>query len=815
MTDVHARAQDQAQVHIAARDLYVGRPAAPVRHGLPRDVAAFTGRDDELRRLLTGTAAVRAIDGMPGVGKTALVTHAAHLLSDAFPDGQLFIRLHAHLPGTPPAEPGEILSDLLISAGLAPEEIPAGLDARARAWRDRLAGRRVLLVLDDADGQAQIEPLIPGDGHCLVLITSRRRLLAFDGAEPLTLDPLPPGQAGELFLRLSRRAPGHAEPAAVADLVARCGHLPLAIGLLAGRLAHQPAWSITRYAEHFTAAVDQLDRLAAGDRAVAAAFDLSYRNLPAPRRRLFRLLGLHPGADIDPSAAAALAGITSGQAERELAALYVEHLVEEPVPGRYRLHDLTRAYARSRATTAETGEAIARLLDHYQRGTQAADRHLTVGPGSDPAARAAALAWLRTERGNLLACAEYAIKHSLAERVTALSAALAAFLALDGLWRQAAILHQHAVSAATDDRERANASVDLARMRRRLGDYHPATVLLEEARRLYERHGDRPGMANALTELGLARYFACDYRASAAVHERVAAISRELGDPLREAKALVACCGALQMTGEYRRAGKLLEAALTMLRGSGDHQGMAAAHYQLGNILYLTGRYPAAAQRWEQARNRYADLGERSRAAALSWELARVRYRTGDYHAAEDLLHHALSQAETTGQRLAQANALNVLGRVREATGQAAAHLHERARDLYRSIYDRLGEADCDRDLGRLHRNAGDLDTALRLHERALTAYRSIDHPAGRASALTELGHDRHLLGEHQIAADLLTQALTICRQLPNPVGQAETLRLLGRVRQTTRQPGADAFFEEAQALFQRLGTPREQRILP
>ncbi|GAB1822259.1 ATP-binding protein [Herbidospora sp. RD11066] len=504
MTDVHAHAQDRAHVHIAARDLYVGqvgRPASPVRYGLPRDVAAFTGRDDELRRLLTGTAAIRAVDGMPGVGKTALVTHAAHRLAGDFPDGQLFIRLHAHLPGTPPAEPGEILSDLLISAGLAPGEIPAGLDARARAWRDRLAGRRVLLVLDDADGQAQVEPLLPGDGRCLVLITSRRRLLAFDDAEPLTLDPLPPGQAGELFLRLSRRAPRPGEPAAVADLVARCGHLPLAIGLLAGRLAHLPAWSINRYAEHFTAAVDRLDRLAVGERAVTVAFDLSYRNLPAPRRRLFRLLGVHPGADIDPWAAAALAGLTPGQAERELAALYVEHLVEESVPGRYRLHDLTRAYARSRVTAGETGEAVARLLDHYQSGAQAADRHLPTGPDSDPATRAAALAWLRTERGNLLACAEYAIRHAQAERVTALSAALAAFLASEGLWQQAAVLHQHAVSAATNDQDRANASVDLAHLRRRLGDHHPAIVpagrgpaAVRPARRP-AGHGQRPDRA--------------------------------------------------------------------------------------------------------------------------------------------------------------------------------------------------------------------------------------------------------------------------------------------------------------------------------
>ncbi|WP_245657981.1 NB-ARC domain-containing protein, partial [Herbidospora mongoliensis] len=320
---IEARADGQAQQFIAGRDLYTGPLPAPVTvtRTLPRDVVAFTGRDTELRQLIaaaakaSGVVAIHTVDGMPGVGKTALVTRAAHLLTDAFPDGQLFVELNTHTVGARPADPADVLADLLACTGMSPHEIPDSVRARAERWRDRLAGKKVLLVLDDAADHAQIEPLLPGAAGCLVLITSRRRLIALDGAEPLALDTLPPDQAAELFTRLAHRgAPSGTDADAVTELARLCGYLPLAIALLASRLAHHPTWDLARFTTDFAAAQDRLTELAAGNQAVAAAFEMSYRHLHPLRQRLFRYLGLHPGTDIDAYAAAALAGIPLAQA---------------------------------------------------------------------------------------------------------------------------------------------------------------------------------------------------------------------------------------------------------------------------------------------------------------------------------------------------------------------------------------------------------------------------------------------------------------------------------------------------------------------
>jgi hypothetical protein len=373
------------------------------------------------------------------VGKTALVTRAAHLLADAFPDGQLFVDLHSHTPSLQPADPGEVLADLLTCTGMSPREIPAGTEARAQRWRGRLAGKKVLLVLDDAAGHAQVGPLLPGTAGCLVLVTSRRRLIALDGAQPLALDTLPPDQAIELFTRLARRTQDRSDVGTVAELARLCGYLPLAITLIAGRLAHHPGWNLTTFTADFAAAQDRLTELAAGDRAgdpaVAAAFQMSYQDLPAGRQRLFRRLGLHPGTDIDAYATAALAGVPLGQARQDLDALYTDHLIDEPAPGRYRLHDLIREYAR--ALTArhdpadDRDQAIEQLLDYYLRTAQAVGFIRRPRPGLPPAAtappatpdlpdRESALAWMDTESDNMLACIRYANTQAQATRIIAL-----------------------------------------------------------------------------------------------------------------------------------------------------------------------------------------------------------------------------------------------------------------------------------------------------------------------------------------------------------------------------------------------------------
>jgi transcriptional regulator with XRE-family HTH domain len=417
----------------AAGDGLLGGSAAAATRTLPRDIASFTGRADELEQLMAeladvapgGVVWIHAIGGMAGIGKTTLAVHAAHRLAGRFPDGQLFLPLHAHTPGQRPVDPADALTSLLLAAGIDARAIPAGLDARAGCWRDFLAGKKVLLVLDDATGHEQVRPLLPGTAGSLVLITSRRRLAALEDAAVISLDTLPPGEAAALLARLAGRPDLGPADAGVGQITRLCGYLPLAIGMLARQLHHHPAWTTAGLAAELAAARDRLQLMHAENLSVAAAFGLSYRDLTAGQRRLFRRLGLHPGPDIDAYAAAALAGTSLSTARRQLEALYDQHLITEPAPGRYRLHDLLREHARSLAAADDpaAGEAATgRLLDYYLHTALAASTHFpgwtaaedSPPPGCPPACAPPvptpkqAAAWLEDERANLHAAAGYA-----------------------------------------------------------------------------------------------------------------------------------------------------------------------------------------------------------------------------------------------------------------------------------------------------------------------------------------------------------------------------------------------------------------------
>src|SRR5712692_3772799 len=365
-----------------------GSAAAAATRTLPRDIAGFTGRSAEIGQLMAavadvasggGAVGICAIGGMAGIGKTTLAVHAAHQLAGRFPDGQIFLPLHGHTPGQRPVDPADALASLLLAAGIAAGQIPPGLDGRAGCWRDYLAGKKVLLVLDDAAGHEQVRPLLPGTAGSLVVITSRPRLTALADAAVISLDTLPPDEAVLLLTRLAG-GPGLGPGDAGAGEVARlCGYLPLAIGMLAAQLRHHPAWTAEGLATDLAAARDRLELMHAENTSVAAAFDLSYQDLPADQQRLFRRLGLHPGPDIDARAAAALDDTTLAAARRGLEGLYGQHLITEPARGRYRLHDLLREHARALAAADDPAvgqAATGRLLDYYLHAALAASQHI-------------------------------------------------------------------------------------------------------------------------------------------------------------------------------------------------------------------------------------------------------------------------------------------------------------------------------------------------------------------------------------------------------------------------------------------------------
>jgi transcriptional regulator with XRE-family HTH domain len=522
---VAARGRGQAADVLAARRGEApGTFAAAATRALPRDIAGFTGRQAELTRLLGaltsveaagGVVGIYAIGGMAGVGKTTFAVHAAHRLAGVFPDGQFFLPLHAHTQGQRPVDPADALASLLLTAGVAAPQIPPGLEARAARWRDFVAGRKVLLLLDDVASHDQVRPLLPGTAGSLVLVTSRRRLTALEDATAISLDTLPPSEAAALLARLGLRA----EDAAVAEIARMGGYLPLAIGMLASQLRHHPAWSAASLAAELAEAHNRLAAMRAENLSVAAAFDLSYQDLPPDPKRLFRRLGLVPGPSIDAYAAAALDGTSPNHARRHLNELYDQHLIAEPAPGRYQMHDLLREHARTLATaddTADRDTAAGRLVDYYLHtaavagwhfaSSTAVYRHLppeeapTYAP--DVTTRQQAAEWLETERPNLHAAVDYCATQGRLLRAAQIPAAMSGFLFDYGHWDQAAALYQTGIAAAQRDRDRRNEASTLTQLgilRSLTGDYPAAATALARALGLYRDLRDRLGQVLAAT----------------------------------------------------------------------------------------------------------------------------------------------------------------------------------------------------------------------------------------------------------------------------------------------------------------------------
>jgi len=788
----------RASFEAAAR----GRSPAPAASAaatrtLPRDIASFTGREPELRQLTSvitgagnpgGVVSIHAIGGMAGIGKTALAVHAAHRLADRFPGGQIFLPLHGHTPGHPPVVPEDALASLLLTTGVSASQIPPGMEARMALWRDRLAGKQLLLVLDDAASSEQVRPLLPGVGSSLVLVTSRRHLSALEDATALSLDTLPPGEAAGLLVRLAGRAGLSPDDPAVAEITGLCGFLPLAIGMVARQLHHHPAWTAAGRAAELAAARNRLELMQAENLSVAAAFNLSYQDLTPGQQQLFRRLGLHPGTEIDVYAAAALDGTDLGTGRRQLDALYDHYLIGEAASGRYRLHDLIREHARALADRVDPNRdrdgAVARLLDYYQHAAARADALIArrarpaqaAADGTVPAAvptmadREQALAWARAERASLLACLDHATGTGQYARVIALAAGLAGLLRLDGPWAEAITRHTAAVQAARSLSDRlgeANALGDLGDVRGLAGEFPAAAQALEQALAIYRDLGDRLGQANALRDLAYVRG-GDDYPAAAQALEQALAIYLDLGDRAGQADVLT-LVGILRLvTGDFRAAALAEEQALAICRDLGDRLGQADALTWLGFARRATGEYPAAAQAVEQALAICRDIGDRAGHATALSLLGDVRREAGDYPAAIQALEQALGIFGDIGHRAHYAMALAYLGEVWRVTGHypAAAQALDQALVIFRDIGDQGGEVEVLNNRGTLHRVSGDLAQADVCHQQALGLARAIGSPWDEAHALAGLGRCALAVGRTAEADDKLRQALEIFQRI-------------------------------------------------
>jgi tetratricopeptide (TPR) repeat protein len=787
-------------------DVQLPAPAAPeVRSSLPSDAAVFTGRAYELARITDaadtgGVVAVGTIEGMPGVGKTALAVHAARLLCGRFPDRQLFLNLHAHTLGKEPVRPKDALAGLLAATGVDPRSLPDDLDERAGIWRGKMAGQRALLVLDNAASSSQVAPLLPGDGGCLVLVTSRRHLGDLPGAvTPVLLGALPPEQAEEMFIRLAPRVAGC--PGEVAEVVRLAGSLPLAIWLLARVFARHQSWTLADLAAETRAGVLTLT---AEKDSIAAAFDVSYRHLDSAQQWFFCLLGLNPGTTTDVYAGAALAGTSLDQAAGLLDGLHREGLLTETAHRRYGMHDLLRRYARDRAAAdpaADGRRALDRLLDYYLHTAARAEARLArqTRPCPAPATSAGllafpvlddadqALAWARADRASLLACLDHVTSTGQHAQVIALTAALAELLRRDGPWADAITRHTAAIRAARhlgDQCGEANALNDLGTVRRLTGDYPGAAHAHEQALGIYRDIGDRRGEANALNNLGTVRALTDDYPGAAHAHEQALGIYRDLGDRRGEATALNNLGDIRWLTGDYPGAVQACEQALGIYRGLGDRRGEATALNNLGDVWRLTGEYPAAAQACEQALGIFRDLGDRRGEANALSDLGHVRQLMGENPDAARDLEQALGIFRDLGDRRGEASALAYLGVVRRLTSKYpdAARDLKQALGIFRDLGDRGGEAEVLNETGALHRVTGDLARAEGCHEQALKLAHSIDSPWDEAHALAGLGRCAIVTGHTTKAQALLRRAQEIFER----IGAAEARAVLAELNTPT-----------------------------
>ncbi len=543
-----------------------GGPTGPRQ--LPPDPCGFTGRAAELAaldRLLdladreVSAVAISAVAGTGGVGKTALAVHWAHRVADRFPDGQLHVDLRGYDPDQP-LDPADVLAGFLRALGVPGAEIPYDAAERAARYRTLVAGRRMLVLLDNARSAEHVRLLLPGTPSCFVLVTSRDSLaglVARHGARRLHLDLL----AGDEAVALLRTLVGpriDAEPVAAAALAERCARLPLALRLAAEIATSRPSPTLDELVAGLADERRGLDAVTADERcAVRAVFSWSYRRLPDPAARLFRLLGLHPGRDLDGYAAAGLAGLDLGATRRLADVLVRAHLVERTTSGRLRMHDLLRAYAAElagRDPAADRRQARSRLFDHYLGTASAAVDTLSpaehhrrlrlrradgpVPPVDEPAA---ARAWLDAELPNLVAVAAHAAGHGWPEPAGLLSATLSYHLESGGHYAEALAVYGHALTAARDRGDRAaegDAHHRIGNILGNLGQHAASAEHYERALVIQRETGDADMIGRTLTNLGNL-YQRWGRPAEALGHfEAALALARHRGYRSREASAL-------------------------------------------------------------------------------------------------------------------------------------------------------------------------------------------------------------------------------------------------------------------------------------
>ncbi|WP_166351890.1 ATP-binding protein [Phytoactinopolyspora limicola] len=781
---------------------------SPPPHDLPADVSAFTGRADQLQgldRLLEpdGAAAsvgVCAISGTAGVGKTALAVHWAHRVVDRFPDGQLYINLRGYDLDRP-VPPGEALGAFLRELGLADSAVPYDVAERAAKYRTLLAGRKVLVVLDNASSVQQVADLLPGASSCFTVVTSRDTLpslIARYGAVRLNLDLLTLGESIDLLHRLvGDRVTS--DPERAIRLAALCVRLPLALRIVAEYAITRPRAALADLVTELEDETHQLDMLAAGDddrTSVRSVFSWSLRSLRPSSAHTFALLGLHPGRTFDVGAVAALTAGTAGDARDVVAELVRAHLVNELSPHRFGLHDLLRVYAAERAAGLSDNErqaATIRLFDHYTSTAAAAmtvaypqgNAHRPVvdtggHPGVSFDRPDSARGWLDVERQNLLATARAGVDRS-PSHPGQLAAVLPDYL---------------------DARAHFGEALELQ------------NVAIEAARKL----DDRPGEATALDAKGHVLRRIGRYHDAREHHQRALSLFEELGDTVRAGHAEHGLGIVSWRLGHYESARHHLGRALATYRETGDHAGEGNVLQGLGVVYRRLGRLDDAVDHYTRSIDVHRRIGDRQGECRATNNLGIVMLRLGRYDDAHELYQGTLATYRELGDLVGEGVVLTNIGLTLERLGrfEAAIERHREAISIYQKAGYRVGLGDGYQGIGVAFAGLGDYTRAEEHLRKALAISHELGEASLEAGTLNELGRVFQATERPEEAREHHTMALDIAIDNGDQYEHARALDGLARLSAAGGDPAeARRQWQLAVEIFASLGLPEADALRP
>lgn len=840
---------------VQGRDITVQLPAriTPALAGLPAATPSFTGRDEELEALLAALAPgsaeqdavlVSAVAGLAGVGKTELVLKAARQALEKegwFPGGVLFVDLFGYdtalrLP------PERALNQFLRALGVPVEHIPSELEGLNRLYTSVLAayaaeGRRVLVVIDNAGSADQVKPLLPTDGRTAALVTSRHTLAGL-GARLHDLDVLAPDTAVDLLRRALRQARGGSDtrvdddPGRAREIAGLCGHLPLALHLVAALLADDPRRPLAAMAEEL-ADTARLDELSRDDLAVRTAFALSYRHLTPEQARMFRLLSLNGGPDISTEAAAHLLGAGQRPTRHLLEGLARGHLIEPAgTYGRWRMHDLVRLYAYEHAhahsETDQAMRALQRLWTYYRQTAESADRVLAAPPGDRSTAafpsRAEAVGWLEREHRNVLEAIAFAYTIGHAGFTAALTAAITPFLHRNRYFDEAlaaASVTLRALTKTGDPESEAWAREHVGLALLELQRLPEATVEYERAIDIYRALGDRPGEARALDHLGLALRERDEFREdSVRAHRRALSLYRDLGDRRGEARALNNLGLALQRLERFQEAVTAHEQAGVLFTGLGDTVLQRVAIDCRAAALQGLHRFDETVASYRQSIAHYQEMGARDQ-EGTAWEhLAAALTRLERPREAAQAHGQAAAIWEELKDKRRQATNLKGLGDSldKAGPGEAAERPEEclaayrEAAELYRQLGDRRNEGRTLNSLGAALGNRDQVEEAITVHHRAADIWKDLGERHGQAVTLDLLGVDLTTAGRLDEAVAVYRRAADTWGDLGDDRATARTLeRLGGALLRLRRVEESIPSYQRAVDLHRKAGAPARE----